>query len=62
LSEIEICDFESNLMVEDSGLTVFGFINQSPQRVEAFIGLGAEAAAQKFRETLKDAATQVKSK
>jgi hypothetical protein len=62
LSEIEICDFESNLMVEDSGLTVFGFINQSPQRVEAFLGLGAEAAAQKFSETLKAAFGRAKSK
>ncbi|HEX8368127.1 MAG TPA: hypothetical protein VF604_06270 [Pyrinomonadaceae bacterium] len=62
LSEIEICDFESNLMVEDSGLDVFGFINRSPARAEAFIGLGAEASAQKFRETLKDAAAKAKSK
>lgn len=55
LSDVEISDFESNL-VEDSGLNVFGFINQSPERVQAFIGLGAEPAAQKFRETVKKAA------
>ncbi|HEX8249665.1 MAG TPA: hypothetical protein VF599_15920 [Pyrinomonadaceae bacterium] len=61
LSEIEIADFESNL-IEDSGLDVFGFINRSPERVKAFLGLGAEAAAQKFRETLKDAAAKAKSK
>lgn len=61
LSEIEISDFQSNL-IEDSGLDVFGFINQSPGRVQAFIGLGAEEAAQKFRRTLKEAAGHAKSK
>jgi hypothetical protein len=61
LSEIEITDFDSSL-AEDSGLDVFGFINQSPERVQAFIGLGAEAAAQKFRETVKEAAARAKSR
>ncbi|HLM02258.1 MAG TPA: hypothetical protein VK400_14490 [Pyrinomonadaceae bacterium] len=61
LSEVEISDFESNL-VEDSGLDVFGFINQSPERVQAFIGLGAEPAAQKFRETVKETVAGAKSK
>jgi hypothetical protein len=61
LSEIEISDFASPL-VEDEGLNVFGFINQSPERVQAFLGLGAENAAQKFRETLKEAARRAKSK
>ncbi|HEX8736101.1 MAG TPA: hypothetical protein VF721_12310 [Pyrinomonadaceae bacterium] len=61
LSEIEISDYESPL-IEDDGLDVFGFINQSPERVQAFLGLGAEAAAQKFRETLKEAARRAKSK
>jgi hypothetical protein len=60
LAEIEISDFDSNL-IQDSGLDVFGFINQSPERVQAFIGLGAEAAAQKFREMLKEAAARAKS-
>jgi hypothetical protein len=61
LSEIEISDFESTL-IEDDGLDVFGFINQSPERVRAFIGLGAEASAQKFRQTVKEAAAKAKSK
>jgi hypothetical protein len=61
LSEIEIGDFQSSL-IEDSGLNVFGFVNQSPERVQAFIGLGAEEAAQKFRRTLKEAAAEAKSK
>jgi hypothetical protein len=61
LSEIEIGDFESSL-VEDCGLSVFGFVNRSPERVRAFIGLGAEAAAQKFRRTVKETAAKAKSK
>jgi hypothetical protein len=61
LSEIEVGDFQSN-QIEDSGLDVFGFINQSPGRVQAFIGLGAEEAAQKFRRTLKEAIGDAKSK
>ncbi|MDQ3799738.1 MAG: hypothetical protein M3384_09820 [Acidobacteriota bacterium] len=61
LSEIEVGDFSSNL-VEDSGLDVFGFINQSPERVQAFIGLGAETAAQKLRELVKEAAARAKSR
>lgn len=60
LTEIEVGDFRSNL-VEDGGLNVFGFINQSPERLQAFIGLGAEAAAQKFREAVKEAAERAKS-
>ncbi|HYP49558.1 MAG TPA: hypothetical protein VEQ34_01360 [Pyrinomonadaceae bacterium] len=60
LSEIEISDFASDL-IQDNGLDVFGFINQSPERVQAFIGLGAEAAAQKFREAVKEAAGRAKS-
>lgn len=60
LAEIEIGDFDSKL-IQDSGLDVFGFVNQSPERVQAFIGLGTEAAAQKFRETLKEAARRAKS-
>ena len=61
LSEIEVSDFPPTL-VEDSGLDVFGFINQSPERVQAFLGLGAEPAAEKFRQTLKEAAGRAKSK
>lgn len=61
LSEIEVSDFESDL-IQDNGLDVFGFINQSPERVQAFLGLGAEAAAQKFRETVKEAVGGAKSR
>ena len=45
-------------MVEDAGLEIFGFINQSPERVHAFIGLGEEPAAQKLRQTIKNAASR----
>ncbi len=47
-------------MGNESGLEVFGFIGESSQRVHAYIGLGAESAAQRFREAAKAAAQAAK--
>ena len=48
--EIEIRDFESEL-VDDSGIEVFGFVPLgASERGTAFIGLGPELAAQRLRE------------
>lgn len=55
LKDIEIKDFNSNL-IEDNGLDIFGFINQSPKRVQAFIGFGEETFAEEFRKRLKETA------
>jgi hypothetical protein len=52
LSEIRVKDYASSL-IEDCGLEIFGFVNQSPKRVQAFVGLGREPAAEQFRLTLK---------
>src|SRR5262249_29399333 len=50
--EVEIREFRSDL-VQDTGLKVFGFVPlDAPERGSAFIGLGAEAAAQRLREAL----------
>ncbi|HRH40542.1 MAG TPA: hypothetical protein PKY82_02780 [Pyrinomonadaceae bacterium] len=55
LKEIEIKDFNSNL-IEDNGLEIFGFLNDSPKRVQAFIGFGEEPFADEFRKRLKETA------
>lgn len=66
LSEIEITDLASRFKdlgpkaIDDEGLTVFGFVNGSPERVSAFIGLGSETAAYKFRQTVKSSVAQAK--
>jgi hypothetical protein len=52
LSEIRVKDYASSL-IEDCGLEIFGFVNQSPKRVQAFVGLGREPAAEKLKLTLK---------
>lgn len=57
LSDIEVRDYDSSV-IEDSGLDVFGFLNQSPERVQAFIGLGREQAAERFGRALKERVAQ----
>lgn len=61
LTEIEIKDFSAELL-EDHGLDVFGFINRSPERVQAFIGLGEDSAAQKLRQKIKEAVSNLSRK
>ncbi len=58
--EIEIKDFASDL-IEDTGIEVFGFINQSLKRVQAFIGLGQEPCAEEFRKVVKLTAVNAKN-
>lgn len=53
LADIEVRDYDSSL-IEDSGLDIFGFLNQSPERGQAFIGLGEGEAAERFRRALKE--------
>ena len=52
LKDVEVSDFHSDFL-EDTGLDLFGFVNQSPERVHSFIGLGNEPSSKKFRETVK---------
>ncbi len=54
LKEIEIQDFASKL-IDDTGLEVFGFVGDTPERGHAFIGLGSESGAQKMREMVREA-------
>lgn len=58
-SEIEVRDFQSDL-IEDSGLDISGFINDSAERGSVFIALGAEEAAEKLRRMAKDACRKAK--
>ncbi len=60
LKEIEIRDLlgrfkDFKVKLEDDGISVFGFINRSSERVTAMIGLGPEQAAQDFRTVLQEA-------
>ncbi len=57
LKEVEVKEFSSPLL-EDTGLEVFGFVGGSSEKVNAFIGLGTELAAQRFREVVEDAAAK----
>ncbi len=61
LAEVDIRDFHSDL-IEDTGLEVFGVIGEFPERASAFIGLGGEAAAEKLRCVLKEAAERARRK
>jgi len=59
LAEIEVQDYETSPFgqtLADTGLEVFGFLLGAPERTNAFIGLGSEPAAQRFREVVKEAA------
>jgi hypothetical protein len=67
ISEIEISNLlarfkngqdSSPQALNGEGLSIFGFINQSPEKVTAFIGLGAEPAAQKLRDLLAETIAQ----
>lgn len=60
LAEIEVSDYNSPL-IEDSGLDVFGFVNRSSERVQAFIGLGDEAPAAEWRQKVRTAVSAAHS-
>jgi hypothetical protein len=45
---------QMGIKAEQDGVSIFGFINGSTERVSAFIGLGPEPVAQKFRSVLRD--------
>lgn len=60
LSEIELQNTSEelrkmNAKIIPEGIWVFGLINHLPKRATAFIGLGKEPAAEKFRALLKEA-------
>lgn len=61
LQELRVEDYETTKMyemIQDTGLTAFGFPSgDGPASI--FIGLGSEPAAKKFREMLKEAITKV---
>jgi hypothetical protein len=58
LGDIRVQDYETSdmfKMIEDSGLNVSGLRTSATRLGVTFIGLGPEAAADKFRGLLKDA-------
>lgn len=60
LREIEAREYKSDRL-PDTGLDIFGFINDAPERVSVFIGLGSEPAAQRFSEAVRLAVAQAKA-
>lgn len=63
LQDLRVVDYEETKMyqmIKDTGLNVDGFrTGQGTGPATVFIGLGAEPAAKKFRELLKEAIQQV---
>jgi hypothetical protein len=57
LHDIQVMDGTTQL-INDTGLEVFGFLSSFAERVSAFVGLGPEPAAQKFRAAVKAALAQ----
>jgi hypothetical protein len=58
LSDIEVKDYgesEFNRHMEDTGVEIFGFLADAPERSYSFIGLGEEETASKFLQVLADA-------
>lgn len=66
LAEIECQNLDPRLaalggqLEDEQGLNVFGFVNRSPERVSAYIGLGQEAAAGRFKREVKEAVARVR--
>jgi hypothetical protein len=57
LSDIQVQDYENSgmyKMISDAGLNISGLRTDAVDLGTAFIGLGPEPAAQKFRAMLKD--------
>jgi hypothetical protein len=62
LRDIQVQDYEKSEMhnlVQDTGLNISGLRTNATAVGTAFIGLGPEPAAQKFRDLLKDALLKV---
>ena len=57
LRNVRVREYESRL-VEDSGIEVFGFLEDVPQQVSAYIPLDAGAEAQQFLELLLSTANR----
>src|SRR5574341_1541662 len=60
LKDAEVRDYQYAHLAEDHGLDVLGFIGDAPERGSLFLGLGREAAADRFAEVLKEAARKAK--
>ena len=59
LKEIQTRAYTS-ILTRDTGLEIFGYIGNSKGRVQGYVGMGPELAAQKFCEEVKKAITKVK--
>ena len=62
-SQIEVQDYEAGSFYQfapDTGLEICGFVAGSAERLQAFIGLGREPAAQRLRQVLYRALYQAR--
>jgi len=57
LRNVRVREYDSRL-IEDSGIEVFGFLEDVPQQGSAYIPLGAELEAQQFLELLLNTANR----
>jgi hypothetical protein len=60
LKDVTVSDYESR-SAEETGVELTGIINNSSERVTAFIGLGTDPASDKFKRALESALHAVKS-
>jgi hypothetical protein len=51
-------EFYTSPLTKDSGLEIVGFIGDAKNRVRGYVGMGADLAAQKFCEEVKQAITR----
>lgn len=58
LKEIQVRAYAS-MFAKDTGLEIFGYIEGSKSRVRGYVGMGAELAAQKFCEEVRQAIDKV---
>jgi hypothetical protein len=55
LNQIEVRSYQYGHMIEDTGLSIYGFIGRATKKGELFLGLGQESAAEEFRRVLEEA-------
>jgi hypothetical protein len=61
LRDLDVRDYSMGHLVEDEGFETFGLMTDMTERVDLFWGLGAEPAALRLRETLKEAVGRAKT-
>lgn len=61
LDEAEISEYKLNHLVEDCGLNILGFTNGATERTVKFLGLGAGADSEQFKQLLQRTAQEARA-